>query len=169
LLANKSIPLCKKAKIRVKLAGEVEDEQKLFIAARKRDKKNELDPDQDRILFVDAGVKDGWVEGEISDLGDLFSVDYDDVPPVIRPVNPREWANEPLLVFDVKDEKSGVKTFMGFLDDDFIVFDHVKKSSKVLCDLRNTPVAPTGKERQLRLLARDHKGNESVFDTTINY
>lgn len=169
LLANKSIPLCKKAKIRVKLAGEVEDEQKLFIAARKRDKKNELDPDQDRILFVDAGLKDGWVEGEISDLGDLFSVDYDDVPPVIKPVNSREWANEPLLVFDVKDEKSGVKTFMGFLDDDFIVFDHVKKSSKVLCDLRNTPVAPTGKERQLRLLARDHKGNESVFDTTINY
>ena len=167
--SNKSVPLYEKASLRIRLTDEVEDTGKLYIAARRQDKHADLDPDKDDLLFVKGVYNDGWVEGTVYDIGDTFSIAYDDVSPRIIPVNEREWAKMPLFIFDLKDEQSGISDFEGYIDGQFVLFDHVKKSSRIICDLRDTPVMPSGQERQLRLLARDRTGNESVYDTTILY
>jgi len=169
LLATKSIPLYEKATLSIQVTDEVPDTAKLYIAARKRDKRNELDPEQDKTVFIGGTFTDGWLKGEIDDIGDAFSVAYDDMPPIIVPLNQRAWAEEPLLLFDLKDKESGIKGFEGYLDGEFVLFDHVKKSSHIICDLRDTPVEPKGVERQLRLLARDRIGNEAVYDATVLY
>jgi hypothetical protein len=169
LLARKSIPLYQKASLSLQVREGVEDTEKLYIAARKRDRRNELDPEQDKTVFVGGSYADGWIKGEIDDIGDAFSVALDDTPPSIIPLNQRTWTEEPLLLFDLKDNQSGIKGFEGYLDGEFVLFDHIKKSSRIICDLRDTPVVPKGQERQLRLLARDRIGNESVFDATVLY
>ena len=167
--AMKSIPLFGNAKLRMKVDEGVENSDKLYIAARKRDKRNELDPEKATIAYIDGKFSQGWIEGEVPDIGDVFFVALDDTPPQIIPVNQMKWDADSVLQFDLKDKDSGVIGFKGFLDDQFVLFDYVKKSSKVICDLRNTPVSPTGQERHLRFSARDRKGNESTFQTTINY
>ena len=91
------------------------------------------------------------------------------MPPVILPINKNNWDKEAVIVFDLKDKQSGISGFEGYLDGEFVLFDHVKKSSHIICDLRQTPVLPNGQERQLRLLARDRTGNEAVFDATLLY
>ena len=169
LLARKSIPLYQKASLSLQVREGVEDTEKLYIAARKRDRRNELDPEQDKTVFVGGSYANGWIKGEIDDIGDAFFVALDDTPPSIIPLNQRTWTEEPLLLFDLKDNQSGIKGFEGYLDGEFVLFDHIKKSSRIICDLRDTPVVPKGQERQLRLLARDRIGNESVFDATVLY
>lgn len=169
VLAQKSIPLDGKAVLRMRLGQEVDDHGKLYISARRRTKKNELDPDSGHKLFIPATYQDGWVEGEVADLGDAFSIAEDVTPPRIIPINQRNWDLEPLCVFDLKDEQTGIADFQGFVDGHFVLFDYVKKSSRVVCDLRNTPVEPTGGEHRLQLKARDLLGNQSEFDGVINY
>ena len=169
LLAQKSIPLYNKATLRLRVEGEVADSTKLYISARRRDQRNELDPDKEIKAFIGAKLSNGWLEGDVYDLGDAFSVALDDTPPHIVPINQRGWNEEPLLLFDLKDEQSGISGFEGYLDGQFVLFDHVKKSTRIICDLRDTPVVPQGRARQLHLLARDRMGNESIYETTINY
>lgn len=170
--AMKSIPLFDDAMIRLKVNGtndDMVDSSKLYIAALKRDKRNDLDPEKDPVVCIDSHFSQGWIEGSVSDIGDVFFVALDDTPPRIIPIHENSWPTDSIVQFDLKDEQSGVINFKGFLDDQFVLFDYVKKSSKVICDLRNTPVTPTGRERQLKFLARDRKGNESTYQTTINY
>ena len=169
IMAQKSIPLDGKAVLRMRLDREVEDRGKLYISARRRTKKNELDPESGTKLFIPGTYADGWVEGEVTDVGDAFSIAQDDTPPRIIPINQREWDSESLCVFDLKDEQAGIADFQGFVDGQFVLFDYVKKSSRIVCDLRNTPVEPTGGEHRLQLKARDRLGNQSVFDGVINY
>jgi len=171
LFAMKSIPLMRHATLKLKVGeqGEVADSDKLYIAARKRDKRNDLDPEKEQVVFVDAKCRQGWLEGAVSDIGDAFYVALDDTPPHIFPVNQRTWDTDSVLLFDLKDEQSGIICFKCYLDDQFVLFDYVKKSTKVICDLRNTPVRPNGRERLLKFMARDRKGNESTFQATINY
>lgn len=169
LLAGKSIPLYKKATLNIRLREGAADSTKVYVMARKMDKRDELDPEQDKTLFIGGTYTDGWLKAEIDDIGDAFSVGLDDTPPAIIPLNQRAWAVEPLLLFDLKDKQSGIRSFEGYLDGEFVLFEHIKKSSRIICDLRDTPVVPTGEERQLRLLARDRIGNEAVYDATILY
>lgn len=166
-LANKSIPLYKKAHLRLQLNKVAPDNLKLYISARRRTQTDELDPEKGQQLFVDAQFNEGWVEGDIADLGHVFTIEYDDQPPRIIPIHGKGQSS--LLLFDLKDDQTGISSFEGYVDDRFVLFDHVKKSSRIICDLRNTPIHPTGKDRHVRLKARDFLGNESIYDTTINY
>ena len=168
-MTQKSVPLYGKAILRLRLEQEVDDHSKLYVSARRRTKKNELDEESGHKLFIPGTYHDGWVETEVTDLGDAFCIAHDVTPPRIIPVNQREWASQPLCVFDLKDEDAGIADFQGFVDGQFVLFDHVKKSSRIICDLRNTPVEPTGGEHRLQLKARDKLGNQSVFDGVINY
>lgn len=169
VMTQKSVPLYGKAILRLRLEQEVDDHSKLYVSARRRTKKNELDEESGHKLFIPGIYHDGWVETEVTDLGDAFCIAHDVTPPRIIPVNQREWASQPLCVFDLKDEDAGIADFQGFVDGQFVLFDHVKKSSRIICDLRNTPVEPTGGEHRLQLKARDKLGNQSVFDGVINY
>ena len=109
------------------------------------------------------------MECEVDDIGNTFSVDVDDIPPKLIPINEKRWREEATLLVDVKDEQTGVKEFHAFIDGQFVLFSHVKKSSRMVCCLKDTPVAPNGMERKLQLKAKDHMGNLTVYDTTILY
>ncbi len=169
MVAGKSIPLMGKANIRLKVDEEVEDSSKLYISAFRRDKRSELDHDTSLKVFVGGHYDGGWMEGDVYDIGDVFAVEYDDEPPKIIPVLQRSWEDDAFILVDIKDKDSGVAKFQGYLDGQFVLFDHVKKSTKFYCNLKETPVVPNGEMRQLRMLAFDNVGNETVFDTTLIY
>jgi len=92
-----------------------------------------------------------------------------DEPPLIIPINQRQWNEQPVLIFDLKGKSSRVTAHEGYVDDQFVLFDYVKKSSRIICDLRKTPVMPLNRERQLKVLATDSAGHTSTYTTTIFY
>ena len=87
----------------------------------------------------------------------------------IIPLNQRQWNEEHVLLFDIKGPLTGAISFEGFVDDQFILFDHVKKSSRIICDLRQTPVVATGLERHLLVKVHDATGQEAQFEAPIVY
>ncbi len=93
----------------------------------------------------------------------------DDMPPEVLPINERRWKEEPVLIFDLRDRQSGIRDYKAYIDDQFVVFEHVKKSSRIICDLRHTPITPNGQERQLRILATDSTGNTATYNTVVVY
>ncbi|MBR6979675.1 MAG: M23 family metallopeptidase [Prevotella sp.] len=169
MLAQKSMPLFKKAILRIKVDNDVEDKDKLYVFAQRRTKRDELAPDAMPRMYIPAKYVDGWMECEVDDIGNIFSVDVDDRPPRLIPINEKRWEEDATLLVDVKDEQTGVAEFRAFIDGQFILFNHVKKSSRMVCCLKDTPVMPNGTERKLELKARDHVGNLTVYDTTILY
>ena len=90
-------------------------------------------------------------------------------PPDVIAINERQWKEEPILIFDLRDKQSGIRDYKAYLDGQFVVFEHVKKSSRIICDLRHTPITPSGQERQLRILATDSTGNTATYNTKVVY
>ena len=73
------------------------------------------------------------------------------------------------IISSVVNIEPAVVNTLHRLSRQFILFDHVKKSSRIICDLRQTPVVPTGLEHQLRVKVRDTSGQEADFEAPILY
>ncbi len=169
ILANKSVALYKNASLSIQLDADVENTDKLYICALRRDKRNELEFDTDKIHYIKAVVDNGWVKGDVYDIGNAFMVDCDETPPDITAVNTKAWETDNVITLSLNDKQSGVKNFKGFVDGQFVLFDYVKKSSHIICRLCETPLEKNGQDRQLKLMAYDNVGNEAVYTTTIKY
>lgn len=165
--ARQSVPLAEAAQLRIRLRKEVPDTNKIYVAARKFNARNPLDFDNE--TFVKARVDGEWVECSIRDIGEAFVVAYDDTPPHITPVAERSWEDQQTICVDIRDSASGLDGVEGYVDGQFVLFEYVKKSSHMVCNLRQTPIAPTGGERLLSVTARDRCGNATTYETTIIY
>ena len=131
--------------------------------------------------FVVKGMKDSLLLATDSlnrkemtaNKGKHLSVDkdmgIDELPPDVIPINERQWKEEHILIFELRDRQSGIRDYKAYIDDQFVVFEHVKKSSRIICDLRHTPITPNGRERQLRIFATDSTGNTATYSTKVVY
>ena len=116
--------------------------------------------------YMGGDYRDGWVIGHIKELCYAYGVDYDDEPPAISLVT-----NSPsdVLRLSVSDRQSGVATYKGTIDGQFVVFNPQEKTSQVVCHLRESPIRKTGKAHQLLFTATDHRNNTQTFETSIIY
>lgn len=165
--ARQSVPLAEHAQLRMRLRKEVPDKTKIYVAARQLNARNPLDFDKE--TYVAATADDQWVTCEPHDIGMAFVAAYDDSPPRISPVRQQAWEELQTVCVDVRDEASGVAGVEGSVDGQFVLFEYVKRSSQMVCNLTKTPLTPNGGERLLSVRASDRCGNTSVFETKIIY
>lgn len=151
----KSCPLFDKATVRLKLLQPVADVSKLYVASMVNNKIN----------YYGGTYDDGWVIASMNDLGECYYIDYDIEPPIIQ----QQSLNPSSLRFHLEDKGSGLRSYEGWLDDEFILFEDFPRRQCIECNLADTPVLPTGNIRKLSLVATDNRGNKSVFVTEINY
>ncbi len=151
-LARKSVPLLRQAQLSMQVSRQVDDVNKLFIAADGRS--------------IGGEYHDGWMVANILDIGQMFTVDYDDTPPRVERLGD---AREGVLAFQIEDEATGVAVVEASIDGQFVLFAPVGHTTRYTCSLKNTPVRPTGQIRTLTLQARDNRGNQSVYTATIKY
>ena len=103
------------------------------------------------------------------DLHLQYSIEYDDEPPVVSPVGQGNWNVTKTIKLGLADEKSGVNTYEGYIDGQFVLFEDVPLSPWVACKLAETPLKRTGKQRHLTFFATDNQGNKRRFETNILY
>ena len=95
-----------------------------------------------------------------------YVVAVDTVPPVIRPVNEKQWAQAGRVVLKLSDKHTAISSFKGYVDGKFVLFEYSSKNSELVCDVKREKVKP-GK-RVFKIVATDSVGNEAVYEKTIN-
>lgn len=115
--------------------------------------------------FLGGEYHDGWLTGYIRELAGRYHLAYDDQPPTVNPVT----LQGDRLVLSVQDAGSGIASWTATVDDRFIVFDALEKTTRYACELRESWLRPSGRQHRLRFEATDNRQNTAVFETTFKY
>lgn len=155
---HRSLPLFHHAELSIAVRGKVQDSTKLCIISR-----------YDRNRFVGGEYHDGWVTATIRELAASYELEYDDRPPAINPVGQSSWSSSHTIRMSLSDDKSGIKSFRGYIDGQFVLFEPIARSSYIACNLRESPVKKTGRQHRLKLTATDNCNNSSTYECDIVY
>ena len=115
---------------------------------------------------VGGVIKDGWIKTDISSFG-CYEVAIDTLPPVVRPVNEKQWGRSGLLSFYMSDSETGVKSYKGYIDGKFKLFKFSSKNVRLTCNLRAEGVSRG--THHLRLVVTDRAGNETIIEKIFKY
>ena len=119
--------------------------------------------------YMGGRYEDGWVWGRARELSATYELAYDDQPPTIHFQGLGHSRQGAVIRLTLTDEKSGLLRYEGFIDNEFVLFEPVAKSSTVECRLKNSSVKPLGKPRTLVFTAEDNRHNKQTFKTQITY
>ena len=155
---NSAQRLFRPARISLKLTKKVKDTSKLYISGRGFVTR-----------YLGGTYEKGWVTANMRDLHLQYSIDYDDEPPIVSPVGQGNWNATKTIKLGLTDAKSGVDTYQGYIDGQFVLFEDVPLSPWVACKLAETPIKRMGKQRRLTFFATDNQGNKRRFETDILY
>ena len=155
---NSAQRLFRPARISLKLTKKVKDTSKLYISGRGYVTR-----------YLGGTYEKGWVTANMRDLHLQYSIEYDDEPPIVSPVGQGNWNATKTIKLGLTDAKSGVDTYQGYIDGQFVLFEDVPLSPWVACRLAETPIKRTGKQRRLTFFATDNQGNKRRFETDILY
>ena len=114
--------------------------------------------------YAGGEYNDGWVCGRVTELGATYALAYDDEPPLVSVVDTEEG-----ITLSLTDSGSGVASYNAIVDGCFVIFDVVEKTHRVVCDLSDSPIRRSGKNRRLVFTATDRCDNTRTFETTIVY
>ncbi len=115
--------------------------------------------------FFGGQFENGWVTGRVRELAGRYEVAYDDQPPTVNPVT----LSGDRLQLTVTDGGSGINRWTATVDDRFIVFDAIEKTSLYRCELKESWLRPSEKLHRLRFEVTDNRDNTRVYETTFNY
>lgn len=147
-----SYPLFNWSSISIKLKRKVKDTSKLYISCNYGYER-----------FNGGSYKDGWVTGKIRELGASYSIAYDDVPPVITPAG----ASGAAIRFAISDTGSGIKSFKGYIDGQFVLFEKLERSNIIQCSFNDVPIKKTGAGHALKLVVTDNCNNVSTYKRNL--
>ncbi|NMA73411.1 MAG: M23 family metallopeptidase [Bacteroidales bacterium] len=137
-------------------------------------KRKEVD-DDDKYYIVGFNAKgkahpiggtyiNGFLEARIRELG-TFAIAVDTVPPTIIPLH-KTTGRRDYLQFKVKDEESGIKSYRGTIDGQFVPFGLHIMSDQLRYKL-DPKVIKKGKEHTVELIVIDKCNNHTVWEETF--
>ncbi|MEG1749900.1 MAG: M23 family metallopeptidase [Tannerellaceae bacterium] len=112
-----------------------------------------------RATWIGGTYRNGWIDGEIKELGS-YTIRQDVTPPVITPLNPAGWMRSRTFSFRLGDDLSGVQSYHGEVDGNFILFE-MNNRSVITCRFDKEHIV-RGKHT-LKLKVKDGCGNQSIY------
>lgn len=150
ILHNHPIPLHRTAELSLRLQHDTLIEKRQYGIVQRV---------KDRSHWIGGTYRDGWIDADIKELG-TYTVAADTRGPVITPLNPGTWISKQAFVFRLGDNLSGVQTYRGEIDGQFVLFEMNNKS---VITYRFDPKRLSRGKHTLRLTATDDAGNTSVY------
>ena len=151
---RQSYPLFGWAKISMRVKHKVADPHKLYIVGHYG---------VDR--YMGGDYQNGWVTGNIRELGASYEIAYDDEQPIISGIG----ISPNRLSFATYDKKSGLRQVKGYADGKFILFEYNEKAGIYVCNLKKTPLKKTGGTHELRIVALDNRDNKKTVTAHFKY
>lgn len=149
-LHNSQVPLHGPCSLSIRLQQDSLDNKRQYGIVRIQNKNKS---------WIGGTYRNGWIDANIKELGN-YTIQKDVVAPTITPLSPATWVSKQNIQFRLSDNMSGVQTFRGEIDGQFILFEMNNKS--VISYRFDNERLPRG-SHTLKLLVTDACGNESVY------
>ena len=150
ILHNKPVAFHKSAKLSLRLQTDTLDNKQQYGIVRLQN---------GRRSWTGGVYRNGWVDADIKEMGS-YTLGQDLVPPTITPLNPATWVSQQAITLRLSDNLSGVQTYRGEIDGQYVLFEMNSKS---------VITYPFDKERlargkhTLKLVVTDACGNQSTY------
>lgn len=128
------------------------------------------------VRIIDNG-SESWVGGEyvrggikisIRELGDRYAISADTIAPVITPIEPAIWVNQKRIRIRLRDDKSGIASFRGEINGEYVLFTHDSKSSIYTYRFDDSRLTK-GQQQVLVFTVVDGAGNRSEYTYNFFY
>lgn len=157
---NKNVPLHNKVTIAIK-PYEIKDELKSkAIIAGITSRGNRYS--------AGGEWKDDFLETKINSFGTYY-ITVDTIPPIIRSLSIDKYnkIKGSSLDFKITDNLSGIEEYIGFIDNNWVLFKYDEKNNLITCDLPEEKIN-RGKHT-LVLWVKDYCGNIRSFESSFFY
>lgn len=118
--------------------------------------------------WVGGTYSDGHIIARIRELGNTYAVSTDTKAPVITPVLPAKWVAQKEIKIRLADNKSGIASYKGTIDSNFVLFEHDVKSS-VYSYKFDSKRLKKGQNHKLIFTATDACGNTATYEYEFKY
>ena len=132
--------------------------------------------------YFQSEYHDGWITARVNDLSEFYRsgatvadhylLVYDDEAPQVTPVSQSAdhlTVSGDRLLLSVTDTGSGISNWTATVDDRFIVFDALEKTTRYACELRESWLRREHRPHRLHFEVTDHCQNTRVYDATFEY
>ena len=112
--------------------------------------------------------KEGYLETKVKNFGTYF-VTIDNIAPVIRSLSLTKYkkVKSNSLGFKITDNLSGIKEYVGYIDNNWVLFKYNEKNNSISCNLPEEKIK-RGKHF-LVLWVKDYSGNIASYETSFTY
>lgn len=121
-----------------------------------------------RELWIGGIYENGVMKVRIRDLGHRYAVSLDTEAPIITPMQPAKWVKNAEVKIKLSDNKSGIRTYKGTIDGNYVLFENDVKSS-VYSYKFDVKRLQKGQNHKLIFTAVDRAGNTSNYEYTFKY
>jgi hypothetical protein len=162
-LGDELIPLHKSAELSIKPKGNLDgvSPEKLVVAR--------IETDGD---FSSEGGRwiDGRVKAKVSGFGQ-YTLMVDTISPTIKPVSFREgwYAAGDVISFKINDELSGIKTYNGYINDNWGLFSFDAKSGTLSYKIDKDKLSRSKNPHTLKIYVMDERNNIQSFSAKFFY
>jgi len=127
------------------------------------------------VIRIDNKGAESWIGGRynqggisvsIRELGDSYAISSDTQPPTITPISPENWSSQRRIRVRLRDNKSGIASFRGEINGEFVLFTHDSKSSVYTYQFDESRL-PKGEKLNFVFIATDGAGNKSEYSSTL--
>lgn len=150
------IPLHRPAQLRLKAD---------MIPVELRDKTMVVKINGGKTLISRGGTWNGdYITASISEFG-VYSLEADTIDPVLKPLNitsGKDMSNSSSIRFTLDDKLSGVKSYKGFIDKEWVLFEYDPKN-KLLFYTFDKKRLKSGQDHELEVYAEDISGNKAEY------
>lgn len=150
ILHNKPVAFHKSAKLSLRLQTDTLENKQQYGIVRLQN---------GRQSWTGGVYRNGWVDADIKETGS-YTLGQDLVPPTITPLNPATWVSKQAIALRLSDNLSGVQTYRGEIDGQYVLFEMNSKS--VITYHFDKERLARGKHT-LKLVVTDACGNQSTY------
>ncbi len=118
-----------------------------------------------RTRYVSTYKKNDSLIGYTWQFGN-FVIRYDSIAPYIKALNFKpnaDLTNYRFLRFKIGDKKTGIKSYNGYIDGEWILLEYDYKTGKLTYNFDDKQLK--GRKHELKLIVEDRMGNTRVFKT----
>jgi hypothetical protein len=120
---------------------------------------------EEEINSIGGTVLNGHIITESNTFGD-FVVLVDTISPTIDPITEFSNLKKEQLSFKISDELTGIKSFNGYIDNNWALFEYDQKNDLLFYNIDSARIEK-GIEHELELFVMDNMDNISTFYTTF--
>ena len=150
ILHDRSVPIHNSAQLSLRLKTDTLENKRQYGIVRTQ---------KGRQSWIGGTYRNGWIDANIRELGS-YTINQDTQAPVITPLNAETWISKQAFAFRLSDNLSGVQTYRGEIDGQYVLFEMNSKS--VITYKFDKERLEKGKHT-LKLTVTDAAGNRSEY------